>query len=60
VQYLPDARVLAEAIQSDPDWFVTHDKMHFLRVQINADLPFKVGTPSDLLQSIKNDFSSDM
>ena len=60
VQYLPDARVLAEAIRSDPDWFVTHDKMHFLRVQINADLPFKVGTPGDLLQSIKNDFSSDM
>ena len=58
VQYLPDARVLAEAIQSDPDWFVTHDKEHFLKRQINTDFSFKVGTPGDLLQNIKNDFSS--
>ena len=58
VLYLPDARVLAEAIQSDPDWFVTHDKEHFLQRQIDTELSFRVGTPGDLLQNIKNDFSS--
>ena len=57
VLYFPDACVLAEAIQSDPDWFVTHDKEHFLKRQINMDFSFKVGTPGDLLQNIKNDFS---
>ena len=58
VQYLPDARVLAEAIQANPDWFVTHDKEHFLQVQHETELPFRIGTPGDLLQSIKDDFVS--
>lgn len=56
VQYPPDARVLAEAIQANPDWFVTHDKEHFLRMQSETDIPFKIGTPGDLLQNIKDDF----
>lgn len=55
VGYLPDARVLAEAIQAKPDWFVTHDKEHFLRTQFDMDLPFRIGTPGDLLQTIKDD-----
>jgi predicted nucleic acid-binding protein len=56
VQYSPDARVLAEAIQANPDWFVTHDKEHFLRMSCETELSFKVGTPGDLLQSMKDDF----
>ena len=58
VQYAPDARVLAEAMLAKPDWFVTHDKEHFLQRQIDTELSFRVGTPGDLLQNIKNDFSS--
>ncbi len=58
VEYLPDARVLAEAIQANPDWFVTHDREHFLRAQSTINLPFKIGTPGDLLQSIKDDFAA--
>ena len=57
VQYPPDAHVLAEALQAKLDWFVTHDKEHFLKVKQDADLPFIVGTPGDLLQSIKDSFS---
>jgi len=56
VQYLPDARVLAEAIQSGPDWFVTHDKEHFPRMSSESELPFKIGTSGDLLQTMKDDF----
>lgn len=25
VRYRPDARILAEAIRAEPDWFITHD-----------------------------------
>jgi predicted nucleic acid-binding protein len=57
VQYLPDATVLAEAIQAQPDWFITHDKEHFLRRQPEMDLQFKTGTPGDLLQMIKDDYN---
>ncbi len=31
IAYRPDAYVLAEAIRSEADWFVTHDKEHFLK-----------------------------
>ncbi len=53
VRYPPDARVLAEAIRAAPDWFATHDREHFLREKSLQELPFKVGTPGDILQSIK-------
>lgn len=52
VAYQPDAHVLAEAIAAQPDWFVTHDKLHFLRTDVELDLPFEVGTPGDGLQSL--------
>ena len=57
VRYAPDAHVLAEAIQAKPDWFVTHDKEHFLKSRRKLTLPFEVGTPGDLLQRFKEDFS---
>ncbi|MBI3340136.1 MAG: PIN domain-containing protein [Chloroflexi bacterium] len=55
VRYAPDARVLAEAIRAEPDWFVTHDKEHFLKSRGKFDLPFEIGTPGDLIQKFKDD-----
>jgi len=55
VQYTPDAHVLAEAILAKPDWFVTHDKEHFLKHRSRIDLPFEIGTPGDVLQRFKDD-----
>ena len=57
VYYGPDAHVLAEAIRAKPDWFVTHDKEHFLKSRIKIKLPFEIGTPGDLIQRFKEDFS---
>ena len=54
VQYAPDAWVLAEAIRAEPDWFVTHDKEHFLNEKQELKLAFAIGTPGDLIQSIKD------
>ena len=56
VQYLPDARVLAEAINAKPEWFVTRDKEHFLTMGCEERLPFIVGTPGDLLQTLKESY----
>lgn len=57
VNYAPDARVLAEAIAADPDWFLTHDRQHFLKTRQTIRLPFEIGTPGDLIQKLKDDFS---
>ena len=56
VQYAPDARVLAEAMLAMPDWFVTHDKEHFLKHRSKINLPFEIGTPGDVLQRFKDDY----
>lgn len=57
VTYMPDAYILAEAIQARPDWFVTHDKEHFLNQQKEIDLPFEIGTPGDFIQRLKKDMN---
>lgn len=57
VRYVPDAHVLAEAIRAKPDWFVTHDKEHFLKSRSKIKLPFEIGTPGDLIQRFKDDFT---
>jgi putative PIN family toxin of toxin-antitoxin system len=57
VRYTADAYVLAEAIQAKPDWFVTHDKEHFLKSRDKISLSFEIGTPGDLIQRLKNDFT---
>ena len=57
VQYKPDALVLAEALSARPDWFVTHDKEHFLKKRKMSDLTFDIGTPGDLIQALKDDFT---
>jgi predicted nucleic acid-binding protein len=56
VDYAPDARVLAEAIRAKADWFVTHDKEHFLKAKIVIQPPFEIGSPGDLLQKFKDEF----
>jgi predicted nucleic acid-binding protein len=57
VEYGPDAHVLAEAMRAGPDWFVTHDKEHFLKKGKISGLAFRIGTPGDLLQSLIDDFT---
>jgi len=57
VSYRPDARILAEAMSLRPDWFITHDKEHFLRADLRKQLPFQLGTPGDLLQYLKAQLS---
>jgi predicted nucleic acid-binding protein len=57
VRYPPDARVPAEAINAKPDWFVIHDKEHFLRNHGKFNLPFEVGSPGDLIQTFKDNFT---
>jgi predicted nucleic acid-binding protein len=56
VAYAPDARVLAEAVCAEPDWFVTHDKEHFLKAKKGINLSFEIGTPGDFLQRFKDEF----
>ncbi len=56
--YEQDAYVLAEAFRAKPDWFVTHDKEHFLMEIPAASLPFHIGTPGDLIQSLKDNLHS--
>ncbi|MBU1660968.1 MAG: PIN domain-containing protein [Chloroflexi bacterium] len=50
LDYPPDAIVLAKAIQVDPDWFVTHDRKHFLFNPALRYLSFRIGTPGDVIQ----------
>ena len=57
VHYAPDAYVLAEAMQAKPEWFITHDKEHFLKNRDKITLLFELGTPGDLLQRLKDDFT---
>ncbi|MDR1728624.1 MAG: PIN domain-containing protein [Acidobacteriota bacterium] len=57
VQYPPDAQVLAEAIRARPDWFVSHDKEHFLKRVEDFNFAFSIGTPGDALQFIRDSFS---
>jgi predicted nucleic acid-binding protein len=54
ITYPPDAYVLAEAIRSEADWFVTHDKEHFIKARSSIRLPLIIGTPGDFLQQFKD------
>ena len=55
--YLPDARVLAEALHAQPDWFVTHDKEHFLSnpALASEQFAFKIASPGDILAWLRNE-----
>jgi len=49
LSYSPDASVLAQAISANPDWLVSHDKEHFVGNPALDELPFKIGTPGDVI-----------
>lgn len=51
--YPPDAMVLAQAIRAKPDWFVSHDREHFLGNPSLEELAFRTGSPGDLLAWLK-------
>ena len=55
-QYPPDAHVLAEAMATQPAWFITHDQEHFLDQRSDIKLSFEIGTPGDLIQTIKDGY----
>ena len=57
VAHNPDAYVLAEALGTQSDWFVTHDKEHFLSIRQDTELPFHIGTPGDLIQALEDEFT---
>ncbi len=57
VAYEPDAYVLAEAIGAEPDWFITHDKAHFLNVKPGSSLTIRIGTPGDLIWALEDEFA---
>jgi predicted nucleic acid-binding protein len=54
ISYPPDAAILAEAMQAAPDWFVTHDREHFLNNPALKNLLFRIGTPGDILAWIRS------
>ena len=47
--YLPDARILAEAIAARVDFFVSLDRKHFIDNDRIGALPFQVGSAGDFL-----------
>lgn len=49
VDYAPDARILAEALVAQADYFVTFDRQHFIDNPTVSGLPFPVGTPGEFL-----------
>jgi hypothetical protein len=55
VAYEPDAYVLAEAMAAEPDWFITHDKTHFLKASPGPGLPIRIGTEGDLIQALEDE-----
>lgn len=57
VVYEPDAYILAEAIAAEPDWFITHDKAHFLDANLGSRFIFRIGTPGDFLQALEDEFT---
>ena len=57
VAYEPDAIVLAEAMAAEPDWFITHDKVHFLDADPGSSFTIRIGTPGDLIQALEDEFT---
>jgi len=57
INYAPDATVLAQAISANPDWFASHDKEHFIGNTALLDLPFKIGTPGDVIAWLREHLS---
>lgn len=54
IDYTPDANVLAQAISAKPIWIVSHDKEHFIGNPALSDLPFRIGTPGDVIAWLRS------
>lgn len=50
VEYGPDARVLAEALELNVDYFVSLDRQHLVGKPGTTKLSFSVGTPGEFLE----------
>lgn len=50
VEYVPDAQVLAEALELHVDYFVSLDKKHLVGNPGVENLPLAVGTPGEFLE----------
>lgn len=59
LSYLPDARVLAQAIASSCAWLATHDKEHFLANPTLGGLPFRIGAPGDVIAWVRRQLNED-
>ncbi len=57
ISYRPDVRVLAEALAANADFFVTHDRAHFLDNPRLSSLSCQVGTPGDALSWLRGRFN---
>ena len=57
IDYAPDANVLAQAISVNPDWLASHDKEHFLGNPALNELPFRIGTPGDVIAWLREHLS---
>ena len=54
INYDNDAMVMAAAQQAETEFFVTLDRKHFLgNVELNAAMPFPLGTPGDALEWLR-------
>jgi len=54
INYDNDAMVMAAALQAETEYFVTLDRKHFLdNVDLNAAMPFPLGTPGDALEWLR-------
>jgi predicted nucleic acid-binding protein len=49
MDYAPDARILAEALAAQVNYFVTFDRRHFIDNPSILDVPFPVGIPEEFL-----------
>lgn len=57
IDYRPDAQVLAEALSSSADWFVTLDRRHFLGKPELDHLMVQMGTPGDYIAWLRAHWS---
>ena len=49
IEYLPDARVVAEALTVGVDYFMSFDRKHLVGNPRVGELPFPIGTAGDFL-----------
>jgi predicted nucleic acid-binding protein len=58
IAYAPDARILAEALAAESDFFVTHDRAHFLDIPHVLNLACQTGSLGDALDWLRRQLAS--